>query len=138
MHALVIFLYCAIINMRKLLISYISFPVNFFFAEKTTFPLSHNRPSAANVEKQGNEKLIENCAEYHLSKNVCKMCKSEFYLSDGECLAISEKKVPNCVVYSSATECQTCANGYRLMDKTCVMIGALPNCHFHTNVECLE
>ena len=94
--------------------------------------------TSAKCEQIPDDKLVKNCEEYHLSKNVCALCGADFYLSDGECLAISDVKVDNCESYSSATECRYCVDGYRLVDKRCQTIGTLPNCHLHTNVECLS
>lgn len=69
---------------------------------------------------------VPNCAQYANQKidsaqfDICSLCKPGFFLSRGECLALTP--VPNCVANSTTEDkCLACATGYFLKDgNTCM------------------
>ena len=80
-------------------------------------------------------KKKENCKTYTKETYACESCNDKHWLSAGECKAVTTE-VENCSVYSSATECSVCGDGYYLKEKACVKIEAVDNCQFHTDRQC--
>lgn len=73
---------------------------------------------------------INFCALYQKDKTTlkCIQCLEKYYLKDNIC---ELGAIPNCLVYNSATSCQTCQNNYYLApDGTCVQntLTSLLNC----------
>ena len=81
------------------------------------------------------DKKKENCATYNKTDSSCESCDAKFYLSGGNCAAVTGE-VDNCSSYSSATECSVCSSGYYLKDKKCEKITAVDNCYSHTVNRC--
>lgn len=81
------------------------------------------------------DKKKDNCLRYNKESSDCTSCNAKYYLSGGECKSVTTE-VENCLVYISATSCQTCNDGFYLKDKVCVKIEPVDNCQFHTDRQC--
>lgn len=59
---------------------------------------------------------------------TCVACKTDYYLSTGNCVVVpTDKKIANCVYYSNETTCSTCVGTHYLTNNECKQVTAL-NC----------
>lgn len=82
------------------------------------------------------DKLVENCLNYSNSLLTCIQCKPHFYMSDGKCESVGDTIIENCIMYKSATECQTCDDGSYLSGNKCLVFQTIQSCHLYRNLEC--
>lgn len=88
------------------------------------------------VDVPASDKL-ENCEYYSLDGSIkCRICEKDFYLDQGQCKAVGEDKIPNCLLYLSQTECRLCQSGTYLKNNRCQVINDVSNCHYHREIEC--
>ena len=84
------------------------------------------------------DKKREKCTRYDPADSACLSCEPDFYLSNGECLAVGDTKVDNCGVYQNDTDCMTCGSGYFLKEKKCVKYDPIPDCYSHSPRQCAK
>lgn len=93
-------------------------------------------PSASSACSR-NPQGINGCANY-AGPNVCDLCDSDFFLSDGQCLRVSSP-VLNCKSYGSSDSlCAECLNGYILVANSCILGGVSRCVVYDSTGNCLS
>ena len=67
--------------------------------------------------------MIENCESYSLNEDKCIDCGDSYYINSlgNECI-LNPFGIKNCLEYTNATTCKTCAVNYYLNNNTCLFI----------------
>lgn len=77
---------------------------------------------------------VANCTKYN---EACEACEGNRYYAGGICVDVTSP-LPNCVEYSSETQCRKCAEGFYNSIGECVAIG-VPNCiAYDSDLKCTE
>lgn len=77
---------------------------------------------------------VKHCKELETAK-TCKTCESDYFLtSDKKCQRFPEPAIPNCIKYSSASDCEQCAETHYVKKNDgnnldeCVLIPTIVEC----------
>ena len=81
------------------------------------------------------ELFQQSCLEYDGLTSICTICKRDFHLLDGQCLAVS-KRVANCKRYEGESTCGECESGFELRANQCHAFGVVHGCRVHRDLVC--
>lgn len=84
------------------------------------------------------ENMKDNCLEYQNQSLSCFKCSDGYFIMNGECVSLAEKKILNCVKYSALGVCSECVAGMYLFGNLCKPIKEINNCFKHTRHQCVQ
>lgn len=79
---------------------------------------------------------VEHCESY-LSLNHCQDCGADHVIQNGQCVALGDKKIADCVSYSAdLSNCLACGPSKFLKGNACESIEAVANCSLYSQTIC--